>query len=539
MSEYGPDDDPAESRRSFLRIAAATGLLAGTGGIGVARLTGETTASLTYQEQHEGYFSSYGDLLDSSYTSGSNVEPYALTNEADTGTRTVSDEGHNWTPEPTPTPEPTTTASCSGGIGSEGHCWTPTTAEPTPTPTSTPTSTPVPNDGPIATISTDPHVAVDVSTSFSGSSSYDPDGSISSYNWDFGDGSTASGESVAHTYTDTGSYTVSLTVADNDGASDSTSTTVTVGNQWQVNLDFDDGTTVKEVALEIGEDMWEVVSDGERFVHEVTQTAKDEVDDFLAGSLGDADAKFQYPTISSPIPIDMASGSTYTISRSQVDAGNSWVGGILPAWAEGNVPWFEKAYADWENGIVEAAAESTLGAAYGMAVTCAEFSPSLASTTSGYATVNYDWSTYLSTFFGSSQIVVSPFVRNATEGSEIIINDVDVTKGWFSLDLEGDFQVPTVWYDERTESFTFAMTDNSETDMRFKDGHEYQIGIRLILSTAAASKKGGVQSTGMAADQTTDHVNGSGDKGLRDSTPNLWGDGIENGVKINSIEIEW
>lgn len=538
MSGNNPDNDPAESRRSFLRFAAATGLLAGTGGVGVARLTGETTASISYQEQHEGYFSSYGDLIDTSYTSGSNVEPYALTNEAETGTRTVSDEGHNWTPT---TSEPTTTASCSGGIGTEGHCWTPTTSEPTPTPTPspTPTSTPKPNDGPVASISTDLHVAVDASTSFSGSSSYDSDGYISSYNWDFGDGATATGESVSHTYTDTGSYTVSLTVTDNDGASDSTSTTVTVGNQWQVNLEFQDGTTIAERGLEIGDGIWEAFSDGERFVCEMTQDVKDAVDSFLAGSLGDADSQFQYPAVKSPKSIDMTSGSIHTIESNEVNVGDAWVGGVLPDWAIPNIPVLERAYADWESGLAEAAAKGTNGAAYAMSAVCAEFTPSASTPTSGYVTINYDWSAHIWVFAGSASMTVSPFVRNVTEGEEEMINDINFAKDFFSFDLDGNIQIPSIWYDDGTESYTFAMTDNNERDLRFKDGNQYQVGLKLLVNTAVYDlypvTAGGV----LSVDQTTNHVNPIGDKSIRDSSPSGLEDTLQNGVSINSIDVEW
>jgi beta propeller repeat protein len=51
-----------------------------------------------------------------------------------------------------------------------------------------------------------------------GSSSYDPDGTIVSYVWDFKDGSPPeSGWEVTHTYTALGSYLIELTVTDNDG----------------------------------------------------------------------------------------------------------------------------------------------------------------------------------------------------------------------------------------------------------------------------------------------------------------------------------
>ena len=57
---------------------------------------------------------------------------------------------------------------------------------------------------------------------FDASASYDPDGNITAYDWDFGDGNTSSGEIVTHRYSTAGSYTVNLTVTDDDGATNST-----------------------------------------------------------------------------------------------------------------------------------------------------------------------------------------------------------------------------------------------------------------------------------------------------------------------------
>jgi hypothetical protein len=54
---------------------------------------------------------------------------------------------------------------------------------------------------------------------FDASGSYDPDGTIVSYEWDFGDGTTEiSSPVVKHAYTSRGFYTVILKVTDNDGA---------------------------------------------------------------------------------------------------------------------------------------------------------------------------------------------------------------------------------------------------------------------------------------------------------------------------------
>ena len=55
---------------------------------------------------------------------------------------------------------------------------------------------------------------------FDGSDSYDPDGGIVDWDWQFGDGNSLSGRIVNHTYTKAGSYLVKLTVTDTQGATD-------------------------------------------------------------------------------------------------------------------------------------------------------------------------------------------------------------------------------------------------------------------------------------------------------------------------------
>ncbi len=63
---------------------------------------------------------------------------------------------------------------------------------------------------------------------FSGSSSFDQDGTIVSYAWNFGDGTSASGATASHTYTAIGNYTATLTVTDNTGLTDSAAVTIQV-----------------------------------------------------------------------------------------------------------------------------------------------------------------------------------------------------------------------------------------------------------------------------------------------------------------------
>jgi len=65
---------------------------------------------------------------------------------------------------------------------------------------------------------------------FNASPSYDSDGTIITYRWDFGDGNTtdASSPIISHLYQAPGSFTINLTIFDNDGFTKSISNTITV-----------------------------------------------------------------------------------------------------------------------------------------------------------------------------------------------------------------------------------------------------------------------------------------------------------------------
>jgi hypothetical protein len=68
-----------------------------------------------------------------------------------------------------------------------------------------------------------------MTVSFDGSRSYDADGSIVSYAWSLGNGTTASGPTATAVYSAQGRYLATLTVTDNAGLSASTTVTVDVG----------------------------------------------------------------------------------------------------------------------------------------------------------------------------------------------------------------------------------------------------------------------------------------------------------------------
>jgi PKD repeat protein len=87
------------------------------------------------------------------------------------------------------------------------------------------------NQAPTADVSATP-ISGDspLTVSFDGSGSGDADGTISSYRWSFGDGSSATGMTVDHTYNSAGQFTAVLTVTDNDGDTDTDSVTITVSD---------------------------------------------------------------------------------------------------------------------------------------------------------------------------------------------------------------------------------------------------------------------------------------------------------------------
>ncbi|HEX6849851.1 MAG TPA: PKD domain-containing protein [Candidatus Polarisedimenticolaceae bacterium] len=101
----------------------------------------------------------------------------------------------------------------------------------------------VSGDSPLSNISTattptEPPVAVNapsvlngpapLAVTFDGRGSYDPDGTIVSWSWVFGDGASQSGALANHTYAGSGYFYTTLTVTDDDGATNSAYATIHV-----------------------------------------------------------------------------------------------------------------------------------------------------------------------------------------------------------------------------------------------------------------------------------------------------------------------
>jgi len=76
---------------------------------------------------------------------------------------------------------------------------------------------------------------VPLNVAFDGSASYDSDGTVASYAWNFGDGNVGTGAICGHTYNQAGTFTATLTVTDNAGAQGAATVKITVTDPNVVN----------------------------------------------------------------------------------------------------------------------------------------------------------------------------------------------------------------------------------------------------------------------------------------------------------------
>jgi len=85
---------------------------------------------------------------------------------------------------------------------------------------------------------------LELACDFDASASTDPDGSVVSYAWDFGDGATATGATAHHDFAAGGDQSVTVTVTDNEGASTPLIKTVPVTAPAESNIEFVGAATV-------------------------------------------------------------------------------------------------------------------------------------------------------------------------------------------------------------------------------------------------------------------------------------------------------
>lgn len=99
------------------------------------------------------------------------------------------------------------------------------------------TVVPAGNQPPVVSIASSAPVTglAPLTVNFSSNGTYDPDGTIASYDWDFGDGSAhATTANASHQYTTPGTYTASLVAFDNGGLSSTATLSITVTQSLKI-----------------------------------------------------------------------------------------------------------------------------------------------------------------------------------------------------------------------------------------------------------------------------------------------------------------
>ncbi|MCO7190125.1 MULTISPECIES: PKD domain-containing protein [unclassified Pseudoalteromonas] len=158
----------------------------------------------------------------------------------------------------------------------------------------------------------------ELACSFDGSASSSPNGSISQYEWSYGDNGTGFGATASHTYAAAGNYSVSLTVTDNSGA------TATVTKQVPVYGPGGEDQLQKGVART---DLSGARGEMTYFYFDVPAGATNITFDISGGS-GDADLyvrKGEQPTTSTYDCRPYRWGNTENCTRND-GAGRYWVG---------------------------------------------------------------------------------------------------------------------------------------------------------------------------------------------------------------------
>lgn len=102
----------------------------------------------------------------------------------------------------------------------------------------------VSNFPPFANIKLPELCYVNTNISFNGNSSYDYEGNLTEYRWDFGDGSTGTGKTITHVYSTPGNYTVTLTVFDAGNLSNSSMKTICVISPLNITNEYPLNTSV-------------------------------------------------------------------------------------------------------------------------------------------------------------------------------------------------------------------------------------------------------------------------------------------------------
>ena len=106
------------------------------------------------------------------------------------------------------------------------------------------------NDPPVASFNFEPINPTTQETVFFNSTSYDSEGFISNYTWDFGDGNISYQQKTIHLYAEYGAYLITLNVTDSDGVNATIQKTINISVNYPPNISdpspSNDSTNVNE-----------------------------------------------------------------------------------------------------------------------------------------------------------------------------------------------------------------------------------------------------------------------------------------------------
>jgi YD repeat-containing protein len=157
---------------------------------------------------------------------------------------------------------------------------------------------------------------------FNGTGSFDPDGSITSYQWNFGDSTSGSGSLPTHAYAAAGVYTVSLTVTENAGATASASTSANIGSGGAgatATFVRTDTTTQGSWKTRYGSNGFEVVNDSVSYPTYATVSATGQSLFTWVASTSDWRALQKSASATDRIAATMYSNGTFTINVNLTD----------------------------------------------------------------------------------------------------------------------------------------------------------------------------------------------------------------------------